>query len=334
VAVIQRGAVSFGDKALAAMGAGVIGIIFINDDADMVAPQLQKNSWPPELEESSVPAICLTKPDGERLSALMRSHEVLSEMPSGSGYATDVRRQINVRWWDLTAGWAARRIQKQWKRAVENRKAEQQVLEQQPALEEQAERLWEESTEVALAAIKPPREVDPLAAQQQRLAAQDAAIKRQISMAEASHRMRQERAAQLIAQATSSGANSSRERAKREKAERKAAEKRAKADAKATKKWVSALPTAGLAERHAALSARIDAGRRADPAGFDRVEQQQQQRLDEQGQQLREADSKIAALAERVNALEQEPPRAVAALTERVSVLEQQRNQPRVDWQV
>jgi hypothetical protein len=115
VAVIQRGAVSFGDKALLAMEAGAVGVIFINDDADMIAPQLGENSWPPELEEMAVPAICLRKADGDRLC----EHAVWERESYGQ-----VQRQIHIRWWDLTAAWAARRIQKQWERAVEHRRVE------------------------------------------------------------------------------------------------------------------------------------------------------------------------------------------------------------------
>jgi hypothetical protein len=120
VAVIQRGAVSFGEKAELAMAAGAIGVIFVNDDSEMVAPQLEE--WRDLASFASVPSICLTKSDGDQLSALLRSHEEACGLHAGGGYGQGVSQHVHVRWWDLTAGWAARRIQKQWRHRVESRR--------------------------------------------------------------------------------------------------------------------------------------------------------------------------------------------------------------------
>ena len=54
-------------------------------------------------------------------------------------YGPDVSPLIYIRWWELTAGWAARRIQKQWRRVMQQRRPARQVLLHEPEPEHEHE---------------------------------------------------------------------------------------------------------------------------------------------------------------------------------------------------
>lgn len=304
VALIQRGGVSFGDKAALAVAAGAVGIIFVNDSGEMIAPQLEQGRDPAEL--SHVPAICITKLVGERLSKLLQSHQILRNLPNGSGYdpACD-NAHVHIRWWDITSGWAARRIQKQWKRAVAQRQIERRILEQNALIAEEADRLWQRTKEAAVAeaeaelreseslrkAARPhptrghnprlPVEPETISQQQQRLAHEDVVLSAQI--------------ASVRAMEVGGRAETVMQRNKREKAERRAAEKRSKAEAKSRRQWIGSLPFDAIEQRHALLAKRIDASK----GGLDRIEQLQRT-VSLREHSLREKDATITALQREV----------------------------------
>ena len=302
VAVIHRGKVSFGDKAALAVAAGAVGIIFVNDDGEMIAPQLEQGRDPAGL--SHVPAICVTKLVGKRLIEMLRSHHILRNLPDGSGYAPgNNSAKIHVRWWDIASGWAARRIQAQWRRVVAQRQIERRILEQNALIAEQADRLWQKTKGAAIAeaeaehreseslrrTARPPsttgrnprRPVEPetISQQQQRLAQEDAMLKARIASAKDTV-AKVGRAPETVMQ-----------RHKRETAERKAAEKRSKVEVKSRRQWMGSLPFAAIEKQHAELAKRIDASK----GGLDRIDQLQR-KVSLQEHSLTEKDATITAL--------------------------------------
>lgn len=112
---------SFGAKAAYAVAAGVVGIIFVNNGLEMIAPQLEE--WRDSDTLNHVPAICLDKPSGDSLHALLHARRVrTAASAAGNGPRTGLTlgesHQFHVRWWDLTTSWAAQRIQTQWRRCL------------------------------------------------------------------------------------------------------------------------------------------------------------------------------------------------------------------------
>eukprot|EP01043_Picozoa_sp_COSAG02_P060434 COSAG02_NODE_7898_length_2799_cov_2.162593_1_plen_316_part_00 len=300
MALIQRGGVSFGDKAALAAAAGAAGIIFVNDDGEMLSPQLEQSRDPAEF--SHVPTICVTKLVGERLGKMLRSHQILRNLSDGSGYAPGDAK-LHVRWWDITSGWAARRIQKQWRRAVAQRQIERRILEQNALIAEQADRLWQKTQEAAVAeaeaehreseslrkAARPqptpghnprlPVEPETISQQQQRLAHEDAVLRARIA------------SARDTAAKVGRGPETVMQRNKRQKTERKAAEKRSKVEAKSRRQWIGSLPFAAIEKQHAELAKRIDASK----GGLDRIDQLQRT-VSLREDSLREKDAMITAL--------------------------------------
>ena len=127
VVLMLRGVVPFGEKAALAAAAGARGIIFVdhNSDSEMIAPQLEEGRDPAAL--THVPAIFLAKADGDRLRALVRTYQTvrdqhllqtLRDIPVGSVCTAEDPMHLQVHWWDLSTGWAARRIQNQWRRVT------------------------------------------------------------------------------------------------------------------------------------------------------------------------------------------------------------------------
>ena len=252
------GGVSFGDKAAQAVAAGVIGIIFVNDGSEIIVPQLEKGRDPSTL--SHVPAICVTKLVGERLDKLLRSHQILNDLPDGSGYVPGAENAIHIRWWDIAVGLAARRIQKRWKRLLSQRQLQGRLLQQDALLAEQAKRLWRKAQEAAAAEAEArhlesksvskiawrrrhprhPLPMETISQQQQRLAHQDAMLRERIAATG--------RAVPPTPHVAPTAGVSEKvpHREKREKASRKAS-----MEAKSGRQWVDSLPLVKVEKQHA-----------------------------------------------------------------------------------
>ena len=263
VAMIRTGGgVSVGDKAAQAVAAGVVGIIFVNaGGSEMIAPQLEKGRDPSAL--SHVPAICITTRVGEQLDKLLHSHQILNDLPAGSGYAPG-ENAIRIRWWDIAVGWSARRIQKRWKRLLSQRQLQRRLQQQDALLAEQANRLWQKTQEAAAAEAaarhlesksvskiawrrRNPRHSLPLetiSQQQQRLTCQDAVLRARIAATG-----RAVAPLPRVAPAPLAGCPEKvRQREKRENASRKA-----NMGAESGRQWVDSLPLAGVEKQHAEL---------------------------------------------------------------------------------
>jgi hypothetical protein len=259
VAMIRTGGgVSVGDKAAQAVAAGVVGIIFVNaGGSEMIAPQLEKGRDPSAL--SHVPAICITTRVGEQLDKLLHSHQILNDLPAGSGYAPG-ENAIRIRWWDIAVGWSARRIQKRWKWLLSQRKLQGRLLQQDALLAEQANRLWQKTQEAAAAEAaarhlesksvskiawrrrNPRHSLETISQQQHRLARQDAVLRARIA---ATGRA----VAPLPRVAPAPGCPEKvRQREKRENASRTA-----NMGAESGRQWVDSLPLAGVEKQHAEL---------------------------------------------------------------------------------
>jgi hypothetical protein len=136
VALVDRGGASFTDKAMALSEAGAIGVIFVNDSDALVAPQGTAGATRKLLrEDKGIPAMCISNSAGARLRSMLQMiDDIAKSLPPrpaamGRSGGNQSRRwgtpaadsSVDISWSVLPFDWAARRIQKEWRRRVRNR---------------------------------------------------------------------------------------------------------------------------------------------------------------------------------------------------------------------